>query len=123
MSNGFFDFNNNPYTKHVQEHIQHSMEYGKNLMSTAHDVQSEITKKFTDVFAHNISLGKSFLDCKKVDHVVDWCHHFVNSNVNHAMDGATSIISKTCDQVSKANSEIAKKVGENFANIKDKFHK
>lgn len=123
MNKDDFDFSNHPYAKHVQEHIEHTMEYGKNLMSTAHSVQSDLTKKLTDICAHNLSLGKSFLDCTSVNHMVDWCHHFVNTNVNHAIDGASTILSKTCSEVSKANGEITKKVSENLSNIKNKFHK
>jgi len=119
MNNDFF--NKNPYTKHVQEHLQHTMEYSKELMSSAHNIHTDLTKKFTDVCAHNLSLGKSFLDCKGVDHMVDWCHNFVNTNVNHAIETAGDVISKTCHHVTKANGEIAKKVSENFSNIKDKF--
>lgn len=115
--------NHNHYAKYVKEHLNHSVEYGKKIMSTAHNVHSEITKKITDVSAHNLSLGKSYLNCTNFNEIIDWSHNFINSNVNHFIEGASTVYSKTCDEMSKANSEITKKVGENFANIKNKFHK
>lgn len=121
MTNNDNNSSSNHYVDVVKEHFKHSVEYGKDLMSTFHEVNTDITKKVTDACATNLSLGKSFLECKGVHDVVDWCHSFVNTNVNHAISGASHVFSKTCDKVSKANGDIAKKVSQNIANAKDKF--
>ncbi|MGB4191313.1 MAG: hypothetical protein WBJ81_02035 [Rickettsiales bacterium] len=113
----------NHYVDYVKDHVNHAMEYGKNIVSTAHSANSELIKKVTDICAHNLSLGKSFLSCTNFDEIINWGEKFVKSNVDHLVESSSSIASKACSEITKANSEIAKKASKNFAEIKDKMNK
>ncbi len=108
------------YAEYVKEHAQHAAEYTKDLMSSAHTTHADLTKKVTDICATNLALGKSFLNCTHFDDIVGWGEKFVKTNLDHCVESASSIYSKACSEVTKANGEIAKKVSKNFVKMKNK---
>lgn len=111
----------NKYTDYVKEHLQTGAEYSQNLITTAQTVGHEVAQKITDVMANNLTLGKSFLNCKSFEDIVNWGEQMVQANLEHFVETGGSIYSKTCNEVTKANAAVAKKVAQCAANIKNKF--
>ena len=109
------------FTNYTKEHFQTSIEYGQNLFSTIHAAGHEVSKKITDTCAANLALGKSFLNCNKFEDVVDWTEKMVKTNLDHCLSSLHSVYNQTCTEVNKAHCEMAKKIGKNFAKIKNKF--
>ncbi len=111
----------NHYVEAVKEHAQHAVEYSKNLMATAHTTGNEITKKVTDICATNLALCKSFLGCASFDDIVHWGEKFVKTNVDNCVETISTVYGKVCNEVTEANSDIAKKVVKNVTKLKNKF--
>ena len=112
---------NNPYIDCVKGHFNHAVDYGKNLLSTAHTSHSEVTKKVTDICATNLALCKSFLSCTSFEDMVQWGEKFVKTNVDNCVETASSILSKSCSEITEANGDIAKKITKNITNLRNKF--
>ncbi len=112
----------NKYKEYVKEHFQTGVEYGQNLFSTTHAAGNEMAQKVTDMMASNLELGKSFLNCKSFEDMVNWGESLVQSNLDHCVKTGSSVYSKACSEVNKANSAVAKKVGECVSKMKHKFH-
>ena len=45
----------------------------------------------------------------------------VKTNLDHCLSSFNSVYNQTCTEVNKAHCEMAKKIGKNFAKIKNKF--
>lgn len=111
----------NEYTECMKNHAQHAVEYGKNLLSSVHNNSNEITKKVTDICATNLAFCKSFLSCTSFEDMVHWGEKFVKTNVDNCVETMGSVYTKVCNEVTEANSDIAKKISKNITNLKNKF--
>ena len=112
----------NKYKAYVQEHLQTGAEYGQHLFSTAQIAGNEVAQKVTDILASNFELGKSFLSCKSFEDIINWGEKLVQFNLDNCAEAGNSVYSKACKEVNKANSAVAKKVGQCISNVKHKFN-
>ncbi len=112
---------NNQYIEYVKEHAEHAAEYTKNLISTAQSCSSEMVKKATDICAHNMALGKNFLNCSNFEDLVHWGEKFAKTNIEKSVEIAGSVFSKVCNDITEANGHVAKKISKNISNLKNKF--
>lgn len=113
----------NKYMNYMQEHLQNSLEYGQNLFTTAKSAGSEAMSKMSEHVANNIEQCKTFLNCKSFEDVVNWGEKAVKANVDHCINVGSEVYHKVCNEVTEANSDIAKKTVQCAANIKEKFNK
>lgn len=109
------------YMDYFKEHAAHAAEYAKNIASTIQSNSGEMTRKVADIYATNLALAKKFLNCSNFEEIVHWGENIVKTNVNHCVDSVGSMYNKVCSEITEANGDIAKKVGKNFNNLKNKF--
>ena len=112
----------NKYKDYVQEHLQNSLEYGENLFSTVKSAGSEVINKASEHMTNSLEQGKAFLKCKSFEDVIDWSEKAVKSNVDQYIKTSSEVYHKICDEVAKANSNMAKKAAQCAVNIKEKFN-
>ena len=109
----------NKYAGYIKNNMQVNIEYNKNLLAAACAASHELTKKVTDICATNLTLGKSFLKCASFEDIINWGEKAIQSNLETYIQSAGSIYSKACSEVTKANSNVTKKINQNISSLKN----